>query len=367
MRRILLSMVFLFLFACDKPPMEDAHTGELRGLLARVPAGEKIFLDSSLQHLLPPGVQGVALPAALRGPREIAPGVGLVKVRLPHPPLVYADEVNYVLLPAQVIEPTFGCASSLWDPVGRSVGPAPTQFALWRRKPDLQFADNAKAKPSTLVTIPGGKALLGDAPLRASEYKAFAIEKTEVTYGQYAAFLSALAPPATELAIYTDLGRPENPIVREGDAYRVPADCAAYPAAFVSFAGAQAYCEHFNRRLPPTRLWEIAARGGGERTYPWGEDARVVKYANIAGIADGYQNSSPVGSFPQGASPHGLLDMAGNAFEWTAHEGAVCLRGGSWATSDTWVRCTATETNVPHARNNHNGFRCVGRPVAGPE
>lgn len=358
---IFLALVLL-VCACQRPT-EDPRTGELRGLLGQIPAGAKVFLDPALNALLPDGVAPVAVPALLRGQPDIAPGVALTTVRIPYPPAIYADEVDYLLLPTQSIQALLGCAALTWDPVGRSVGPGTSSYTLWRRMPSPAFADAGTLRPSALVTIPGGTGVVGGIegqPKRRVEFETFSLEKTEVTYGQYAAFLNALRPPANELAQLTDLGRPENPLQRTADGgYRVPADCADHPMAFVSFAGAQAYCEHLDRHLPTSDQWEVAARGAGTRTYPWGEDDRVSRFANIAGMADGFLVSSPVGSFPQGKSVHGLLDMAGNAYEWTTRDNDVALRGGAWATGPEWARGAAPETNVPHARNNHNGFRCL--------
>jgi formylglycine-generating enzyme required for sulfatase activity len=365
MRKFWPIMLLLLLMGCHQQATEDPGTGELRGLLSNVPTGEKIFIDPRFAALLPAGVQAVALPAELRERRQVAPGVEFATVTTPRPPLVYADEVGYLLLPSQAIQSALGCAATSWDPIARNIGPDNVQYALWRKKGELTYAPSGAIKKSELAIIAAGTAVVGGAagkPETRVKHEAFAIEKTEVTYAQFAAFLTKARPDKAELAIFTDLSRPDNPLERHGDGYRVAADCGRHPMAFLSFAGAQAFCEYIERQLPRDEQWVIAASGGDGRTYPWGEATPVRKFANVAGLEDGYQGSAPVGSFPQGATPQGVQDMAGNAYEWTAHDGGVCLRGGAWATGPEWARCAMPETNVAHVRNDHNGFRCVAEP-----
>ncbi|WP_019632247.1 formylglycine-generating enzyme family protein [Actinomadura atramentaria] len=94
-------------------------------------------------------------------------------------------------------------------------------------------------------------------------------------------------------------------------------------------------------RLPTSAEWEWMA-GGGHRRYPWGDDEPGYDgplRANLRGL--GLGGPSPVGSFPDGATPDGVLDVAGNVWEWTATAvpGGRVVRGGSYRSISLYARC----------------------------
>jgi formylglycine-generating enzyme required for sulfatase activity len=181
----------------------------------------------------------------------------------------------------------------------------------------------------------------------------FWMDKLEVTNGMY---LLCVQAGACALPHYADEygDRPVSKSETRPSYFRNP-EFNDYPVVYVGWGDADAYCKWAGRRLPTEAEWEYSARGDfpSMNTYPWGDQTPNSTYANYNYSGD----TMRVGSFPLGASPFGILDMAGNVAEWVHDlydakyysadttvnpQGPLAfsntfvrvIRGGSWA--DTW-------------------------------
>ena len=154
------------------------------------------------------------------------------------------------------------------------------------------------------------------------------------------------------------------------------------PVAGVTWDEARAFCEFAGGRLPTDEEWERAARGGDARhRFPWGRqyNDRLANHGRSPrgpDDVDGFVYAAPVGSFPGGASPYGLLDMAGNVWEWTASPPRAdevetggdpnvyrILRGGSWAQPPEVMRVSHREWQPLGAAPSDVGLRCAYDPA----
>ncbi|NTV66509.1 MAG: SUMF1/EgtB/PvdO family nonheme iron enzyme [Chlorobaculum sp.] len=147
------------------------------------------------------------------------------------------------------------------------------------------------------------------------------------------------------------------------------------PVVRITWYAARSYClwlslvesKGKNRdlyRLPEEPEWEYAAAGKERREYPWGNTAPNPKLANYDKSNIGA--TTPVGSYPEGATPEGLYDMAGNVWEWQEslydnkkYPGSRALRGGSWLVGTDSLRCSSRDFYVPVNWGNNVGFRVV--------
>jgi formylglycine-generating enzyme required for sulfatase activity len=157
---------------------------------------------------------------------------------------------------------------------------------------------------ATLIYVPAGEFTMGsdnsgtDAkPVHTVYLDAFWIDQTEVTNGMYAKCVTAgkCDPPSTTVQ-FSNL------------------HYANYPVVYVSWYSANAYCTWADRRLPTEAEWEKAARGEYGNEWPWGNEFDLNKCNSSEGSEGG---TTPVGAYsPQGDSPYGVADMAGNVWEW---------------------------------------------------
>jgi formylglycine-generating enzyme required for sulfatase activity len=208
-------------------------------------------------------------------------------------------------------------------------------------------------------------------PRQTVETSAFAITVTPITNARYAPFVAAAGRPVPAVDAETWAGyalvHPFERTRRHAwDDGRPPADRADHPVVLVSHQDARAYAEWLSAetgehwRLPTETEWEKAARGTDGRRFPWGES---FEPSRLNSHDRGPFDTVPVGSYPAGASPFGLLDPSGQVFEWTATPagaGRFIVKGGSWDDKGCGV-CRPAARHARPAELKHIliGFRLV--------
>ncbi len=263
---------------------------------------------------------------------------------------------------------------------------------------------------ASMVLVPAGEFLMGtpessgalsdEHPQRRILVSAFWIDRYEATNAEYLRFVEETGHPAPAHRT------PNLTLWREN---RPAAEIHDHPVVNVSWQDAAAFCRWAGKRLPTEAEWEKAARGPDGRRYPWGntwdysransasywvghtvefkdreewldfwkrgEGARIVASQGVKGEV----LTLPVGSFPDGTSPYGLHDMAGNVSEWVADYYnpyyyvraplsdppgppptiLKSLRGGSWLKPASGMRSAYRDYGEPDSRMTGVGFRCA--------
>jgi formylglycine-generating enzyme required for sulfatase activity len=297
-------------------------------------------------------------------------------------------------------------SASIWARL-REPAPYDAEINLLRRLAASDVARLAETLDHSAVHIGAGDFTMGsdmgrddERPQHVVYLDAFEMDRYEVTNAQYRRFLEA-----------TDRNPPP---YWSSDDY--PAGQADYPVVGVSWEDADAYCAWAGMRLPTEAEWEKACRGTDGRIYPWGNTwdphrANVDVSAHAlpsaghtefeASVWDaawqllqatpsgpGKPGLRPIGSYPDGASPYGIMDLVGNASEWVADwynwgnysnmptrnprnmepPWNRCLRGGPWhdpTGSADWIRnmsrCSARNSShiASESLDPRVGFRCA--------
>ena len=206
---------------------------------------------------------------------------------------------------------------------------------------------------------------------RVAATGAFDISQTPITNRQYAAFVRATGHPAPDVDRATWAGyRLIHPWPRTRKfawrAGRLPEGHGDHPVVLVSHADAVVFAAWLSRetgqrwRLPTEAEWEKAARGTEGRRFPWGD---AFDPARLNSHDRGPFETMPVGQFPDGVSPFGVLDAAGQVFEWTATgagPGRHIVKGGSWDDKGCGVcRPAARHSRPDGIKHILIGFRLV--------
>ncbi len=238
------------------------------------------------------------------------------------------------------------------------------------------FAEAKELDPVPMVTIPAGEFLMGnpegtgredERPQRSVYLDEFAIDQVEVTNERYMVFVKAIGHRT-----------PPNPY-GTGPLQSIKG-IEQLPVVQTTWYDAKAYCSWAKKRLPTEAEWEKAARGTDGRLYPWGNDPPTAKRANIDREWEDEHTLHAVGSLPDGDSPYGVKDMAGNVREWVSDwydadyyqhapnrnpqgpdkKGVVrSIRGGSWHSPASDITTSARGRGGFALQTHGTGFRCV--------
>ena len=253
------------------------------------------------------------------------------------------------------------------------------------------------------VPIPGGTFWLGDEEIGRHAHQvtlaSYCMDKTKVTVAAFRACVQAhkCRPPSATV---------DWKGITPKDKAKWSQFCNwgkrgfdQHPMNCVDWDQATEYCAATGGRLPTEDEWEYAACGNDDRIFPWGKQPPDVTRLNACGGEcasmakerfdenwetmytgdDGWTSTSPVGNYPKGASPFGILDMAGNVWEWTVDIFSVndqgpgdsprgpqpntpyrTIRGGGWnSNAAARVRTASADGNGPDSRNFSVGFRCA--------
>jgi len=245
------------------------------------------------------------------------------------------------------------------------------------QSPAMAAAPASKELDSVpMVTIPAGEFLMGNPegkgradewPQRSVYLDAFAIDQVEVTNERYLAFVAT-----------TGHRNPPNPYGT--GPLQSAKGIEQLPVVQTTWYDAKAYCSWAKKRLPTEAEWEKAARGTDGRLFPWGNEPATPKRANFDREWEDEKTLYPVGSFPEGDSPYGVKDMAGNAREWVSDwydadyykhapernpqgpdkKGVVrSIRGGSWHSPLADITSSARGRGGFALQTHGTGFRCA--------
>jgi serine/threonine-protein kinase len=323
--------VTLYELVTGRPPFDGSHFSVMMAHVTNAPRA-----PSKLRPDTPPALERLILDALAKAPDKRPPSCAVFRERLLDaiPSRPEAEEAARV-----------------------SSGPLPSMLR-----------DDGGHE---MVLVPGGPFAMGPSR-REVHVDGVYVDRTPVTNAEFGVFVEATGYKPQDAGAKRFLAHWRNAKPVRGE--------ERHPVVFVSWFDARAYAAWAGRRLPCEAEWEKAARGTDGRKYPWGRAEPRSSHANFGRSRDG---TTPVGAFAEGASPYGILDMAGNVWEWCedfydedfyengpsmnpklvvppqkSKNGHV-MRGGSFMYDARALRTYARMSFDPHYRFAEGGFRCA--------
>ena len=328
--------VTLYELVTGVPPFDGSHFAVMMAHVTNAPKP-----PSKLRDDVPPALEQLVLEALAKDPRKRPPSCVAFRERL------------LEAIPA--------------SPGGAEVKDTP-------REPLAPLLRESNGHQ--IVLVPAGPFQMGPSR-REIHLDDVYVDRVPVTNAQFKVFLDATGYKPTDAGAARFLSH-----WRKG---QIPRGEEKHPVVFVSWFDARAYAAWTGRRLLTEAEWEKAARGTDGRRYPWGRTEPSGSHANFHRPREG---TTVVGSFPDGASPYGILDLAGNVWEWCedAFDEAFyesgpavnpklvapetdkrikrryVVRGGSFVYDARALRTYARMGFEPHYRFAEGGFRCAKTP-----
>jgi serine/threonine-protein kinase len=329
--------ITLYELVTGRPPFDGSHFSVMMAHVTNAPRA-----PSKLRPDTPPALERLILDALAKGPEKRPASCAVFRERLFEAIPVPTAPANVAAADEGAVPPGTALPATLRDTRGHE-----------------------------MVLLPAGPFAMGPSR-RIVHTDALYVDRTPVTNEQFGLFVEATGykpqdAGAKRFLAHWRTGKP-------------PRGEERHPVVFVSWFDARAYAGWAGRRLPTEAEWEKAARGTDGRKYPWGRAEPRSSHANFGRARDG---TTPVGAFLEGASPYGILDLAGNVWEWCedfydedfyengpsvnpklvvaagpGQHGHV-MRGGSFMYDARALRTYARIAFDPHYRFAEGGFRCA--------
>jgi serine/threonine-protein kinase len=323
--------ITLYELVTGRTPFEGSHFSVMMAHVTNAPKA-----PSKLRPDTPPALERLILDALAKAPEKRPPSCAAFRERL-------LDAL-----------PT-SSESSLAARVAS--GPLPATFK--------------GAAGHEMVLVPTGTFAMGTSR-REVYIEGVYVDRVPVTNAQFALFVEATGYTPADAGAKRFLAHWRNGKPPRGE--------DRHPVVFVSWFDARSYAAWAGQRLLTEAEWEKAARGTDGRRYPWGRGEPRASHANFGRSRDG---TTPVGAFPEGASPYGILDLAGNVWEWcedayddefyasgprmnpklvvssSMNKSGRVMRGGSFMYDARALRTYSRMSFDPHYRFAEGGFRCA--------